>query len=249
MPQLDHARRTEICRVRDRPGATSPPTRLWPIFASRIRAPSGGVSKRSKDGGCKPSGSAFAGSTPASPINRVQAKQVRAQARQKRPCGRQPEAPRDTSGSGGDRRRLSRWQSLAGPSRRAWSPRAGESWPTGLGGVLAAERSESAGPPSHSQKGALVGWAPADPALSSYPVRPNQNTGPVRYVTNFWGASGALAQGLRLRQLLQLLQRVRLDLPDPLAGDAESPAHLLEGERLMSAQPIAKLDHLALPRG
>jgi hypothetical protein len=29
----------------------------------------GGVSKRSKDGGCKPSGTAFAGSTPASPIN------------------------------------------------------------------------------------------------------------------------------------------------------------------------------------
>jgi hypothetical protein len=28
----------------------------------------GGVSKRSKDGGCKPSGSAFAGSNPASPI-------------------------------------------------------------------------------------------------------------------------------------------------------------------------------------
>jgi hypothetical protein len=30
----------------------------------------GGVSKRSKDGGCKPSGSAFAGSNPASPISR-----------------------------------------------------------------------------------------------------------------------------------------------------------------------------------
>jgi hypothetical protein len=35
----------------------------------RIRAALGGVSKRSKDGGCKPSGSAFAGSNPASPTS------------------------------------------------------------------------------------------------------------------------------------------------------------------------------------
>jgi len=37
-----------------------------PSLESKSRR--GGVSKRSKDGGCKPSGSAFAGSNPASPI-------------------------------------------------------------------------------------------------------------------------------------------------------------------------------------
>jgi hypothetical protein len=40
-----------------------------PDPASKIQLALGGVSKRSKDGGCKPSGYAFAGSTPASPIS------------------------------------------------------------------------------------------------------------------------------------------------------------------------------------
>ena len=38
---------------------------------SKIRGSAGGVSKRSKDGGCKPSGSAFRGSNPLAPIDRI----------------------------------------------------------------------------------------------------------------------------------------------------------------------------------
>ena len=58
--------------------------------------------------------------------------------------------------------------------------------------------------------------------------------------------SGQLAKPLRLRQLLELLQRVVLDLSDPLAGDAERAPHLLERQRLVPAEPVAQLYHLAL---
>jgi len=67
--ELDFARRSQVLGVRSRAGSPHPSTRVWRVFVSRIRATRGGVSKRSKDGGCKPSGSAFAGSTPASPIS------------------------------------------------------------------------------------------------------------------------------------------------------------------------------------
>ena len=46
--------------------------------------------------------------------------------------------------------------------------------------------------------------------------------------------------------MLELLQRVVLDLADPLARDPERPADLLERPRLLPAQPVAHLDHLAL---
>ena len=61
--------------------------------------------------------------------------------------------------------------------------------------------------------------------------------------------SGELAQPLCLGQLLELLQRVVLDLADALAGDPERAADLLERQRLVAAQAVAQLDHLALALG
>src|SRR4051812_32659018 len=60
------------------------------------------------------------------------------------------------------------------------------------------------------------------------------------------GASGGVAQTLRLWQVLQLLQRVVLNLADSLAGHSERPAHLFEGAGLVALQAVAHLDHLAL---
>src|SRR5436190_868411 len=61
--------------------------------------------------------------------------------------------------------------------------------------------------------------------------------------------SGQLPKPLGLGKLLQLLQRVVLDLADALAGDAERAPHLFERQRLVAAQPVAQLDHLALALG
>src|SRR5581483_2028334 len=58
---------------------------------------------------------------------------------------------------------------------------------------------------------------------------------------------GQLPKPLGLGQLLQLLERVVLDLPDALARDAEGATHLLERQRLVPAQSVPQLDHLALP--
>src|SRR5215211_1035173 len=58
-----------------------------------------------------------------------------------------------------------------------------------------------------------------------------------------------LPQALGLRERLQLLEGVVLDLADALAGDAEGVAHLLQGQRLVPAEAVAKLDHLALALG
>src|SRR5918995_471000 len=57
----------------------------------------------------------------------------------------------------------------------------------------------------------------------------------------------AVLERLRLRQALELLQRVVLDLADPLARDAEGAADLLECARRRSGKPEPQLDHLALP--
>jgi len=40
--------------------------------------------------------------------------------------------------------------------------------------------------------------------------------------------------------VLELLQRVVLDLPDPLARDAEGAADLLERARLAAEQPVRR---------
>src|SRR4051794_33827471 len=56
-------------------------------------------------------------------------------------------------------------------------------------------------------------------------------------------------QPLCLREHLELLQGVVLDLADPLARDPEGAAHLLERPSLRAREPEAHLDHLALARG
>src|SRR3954469_4395760 len=61
------------------------------------------------------------------------------------------------------------------------------------------------------------------------------------------GGSGDVAQLLRLRECAELLQRLVLDLPDPLAGDAEDAADLVERPRLLAVQAVAQLQHAPLP--
>src|SRR5205085_6457719 len=58
----------------------------------------------------------------------------------------------------------------------------------------------------------------------------------------------AVLEALGLGEALELLQRVVLDLADPLAGDAEGAADLLERARLLTLEPEPKLDHLPLAR-
>src|SRR4051812_17589855 len=54
---------------------------------------------------------------------------------------------------------------------------------------------------------------------------------------------------LRLGQVLELLQRVVLDLADPLARDAESAPDFLERLRRAAVQAEAQRDHVSLPLG
>src|SRR5919198_3638488 len=61
--------------------------------------------------------------------------------------------------------------------------------------------------------------------------------------------SDAVAEPLGLGQRLELLERVVLDLADPLARDAEGAADLLERARLPALEPEAQLDHLPLALG
>src|SRR5215217_4521514 len=58
--------------------------------------------------------------------------------------------------------------------------------------------------------------------------------------------SARVAEALGLRERLELLQGVVLDLPDPLARDVERAADLLERERARAGEAEAHLDHLAL---
>src|SRR5262245_47224470 len=58
--------------------------------------------------------------------------------------------------------------------------------------------------------------------------------------------SGDFAQLLGFCERLQLLQRLVLDLADPLAGDVEGAADLVEGPRMLAAEAVAQLEHPAL---
>src|SRR5579884_1632468 len=50
---------------------------------------------------------------------------------------------------------------------------------------------------------------------------------------------------VRVREGAQLLQRLVLDLPDPLPRDVERPAHFVERARMLSVQPVPELEHAA----
>src|SRR6059058_3062315 len=56
-------------------------------------------------------------------------------------------------------------------------------------------------------------------------------------------------QPLRLGKRLELLQRVVLDLADPLAGDVERATHLLQRIWPLAGEAEAHLDHLAFALG
>src|SRR5829696_2042342 len=58
-----------------------------------------------------------------------------------------------------------------------------------------------------------------------------------------------VAQLLRLGEALQLLQRLVLDLADPLARDVERPPDLVERARVLPAQAVAQLEHAPLAVG
>src|SRR5437660_902874 len=72
---------------------------------------------------------------------------------------------------------------------------------------------------------------------------------PARKAHLFARPLDAILQSLRLRQGLELLQRVVLDLTDALARHAERAADLLERARRYPEQPEAQLDHLTLAFG
>src|SRR5262249_24536752 len=59
---------------------------------------------------------------------------------------------------------------------------------------------------------------------------------------------GEVRQALTADRLAQLQQPARLNLPDPLAGDAVGPRHLLEGARVAVAEAETQLNDLALAR-
>src|SRR5262245_10163262 len=58
-----------------------------------------------------------------------------------------------------------------------------------------------------------------------------------------------VAQLLRLRQRLKLLQRLVLDLPDALARHVERASDLVERARMLTAESVAELQHAALAVG
>src|SRR3954454_16763568 len=60
---------------------------------------------------------------------------------------------------------------------------------------------------------------------------------------------GDFAELLGLRERLKLLQRLVLDLADPLAGDVERAPDLVEGARMLAAEPVTQLEDAALTVG
>src|SRR5438067_1305007 len=61
--------------------------------------------------------------------------------------------------------------------------------------------------------------------------------------------SGDVAELLGLGEALQLLQGLVLDLADPLAGDIERAADLVERARVLASEPVAELEHAPFPVG
>src|SRR6185295_12441040 len=64
-----------------------------------------------------------------------------------------------------------------------------------------------------------------------------------------WSRLRDVAELLGLRERLQLLQRLVLDLADALARDVERPPDLVERARVLAAEAVAQLEHAALAVG
>src|SRR6185295_609968 len=64
-----------------------------------------------------------------------------------------------------------------------------------------------------------------------------------------WRRLRDVAELLGLRERLQLLQRLVLDLADALARDVERPPDLVERARVLAAEPVTELEHAALTVG
>ena len=54
---------------------------------------------------------------------------------------------------------------------------------------------------------------------------------------------------MRFREGLQLLQRLVLNLADPLTSDVERAANLVKRPRMLAAEPVAELKHAPLTVG
>src|SRR3954454_17607762 len=61
--------------------------------------------------------------------------------------------------------------------------------------------------------------------------------------------SGDVAELLGLGEALELLERLVLDLADPLARDVERPPDLVERARVLPAEPVAQLEDAPLAVG
>src|SRR5881398_1807556 len=61
--------------------------------------------------------------------------------------------------------------------------------------------------------------------------------------STIWRTLGDVFEAVRVRECAQLLERLVLDLADPLARDVERPPDLVERARMLAVEPVAKLEH------
>src|SRR5215207_6646892 len=81
--------------------------------------------------------------------------------------------------------------------------------------------------------------------LLAFASRENRNRSALRLPDQLREFAKLLRRGERL----ELLQRLVLDLADPLAGDVEGPPDLVERARMLVAESVAELEHAALAIG
>src|SRR5215208_1566860 len=86
-------------------------------------------------------------------------------------------------------------------------------------------------------------------ALPQGGIRAARLQAPLREATGLVSRLRHLAKLLSFGEGLQLLQRLVLDLADPLAGDVEGPPDLVERTRVLAAEPVAELEHAPLAVG
>src|SRR5207248_8667790 len=137
---------------------------------------------------------------------------------------------RRSRGKGGNRRTAARERSIAAsgiPIKSRSRPfdvtLLGDSSSERAGGILGVRPRFDSGRATNQQK--TAGRPGGRPAVS----RP--------------GSAGTLEEPLELPApdgMLQLSDRLGLDLADPLAGDLEDPAHLFEGVGVAVAQAVAE---------